>query len=398
MINKIKEKKKQNILILTVVLLISLHPFASFFNTITDIFFGKGFIYDAMLLYAGLLVMLIWSIFLILHRIKKDVVLIIYIILFISIFTLIFKPQNFQASFTSWDDIYGNAFYYFLFTILGYTIMRHIYDYELFLSVLTKASIFIIIISILNYILLFNETISGLYMAVSYDALIFVACLLVIYFERKNLFIGLFGLIGTIFIFIVGARGALVSLILAMMIYFIFKKYSITQKVIFTLLLAIPIFLFSQYFEVIMLFLDTKLSIISLQSRTINLFLDNSFLDDSGRGEIQKVLLNNLSTFGSGLFGDRFYGGGAYAHNILIEILFQWGLLVGPLLIMTILILISHSLFTRRNEFYLMVIIFLSSGFFKLMFSGSYLVEVNFAVLMALCVNSMQRIRTIENK
>ena len=100
---------------------------------------------------------------------------------------------------------------------------------------------------------------------------------------------------------------------------------------------------------------------------------DGTLTDDSGRGEVRDQLLSQLRLFGYGLYGDRGITEGRYAHNFFLEIMVQYGLLVGSAIVIYIVILILAGFFTKDRDKKILFIAFFSASVIKLMMSSSYL-------------------------
>ena len=84
-------------------------------------------------------------------------------------------------------------------------------------------------------------------------------------------------------------------------------------------------------------------------------------------------------------------GKGHYAHNLLIELISQWGLIFGIILIVVLAILFYHGIRTKNYNLRLIILILLASSSLKLMLSGSYLVyNSSFFLLVGACVNSLE--------
>ena len=130
---------------------------------------------------------------------------------------------------------------------------------------------------------------------------------------------------------------------------------------------------------------------IGIKSRSIEMLMNGEFASDSGRGQIQAEIASKFSLFGSGIFGDRVAGKGHYAHNLLIELISQWGLIFGIVLIVVLAILFYHGIRTKNYNLRLIILILLASSSLKLMLSGSYLVyNSSFFLLVGACVNSLE--------
>lgn len=140
------------------------------------------------------------------------------------------------------------------------------------------------------------------------------------------------------------------------------------------------------YINEILEYLYNLLLNFGIRSRSIQLFLrDDIYL--SGREKIYDDVINGIldkPIQGIGLAGDRQIIGGGYAHNIFIEILANFGVILGSFIILILICLIISSLFTKENKRYNMIIIWISVGFVHLFVSGSYLIEFKFWILLGL--------------
>lgn len=90
---------------------------------------------------------------------------------------------------------------------------------------------------------------------------------------------------------------------------------------------------------------------------------------------------------GYGLGADRYYLNGSYAHNIAIEIIFDFGIILGFI----VMVFIIHSiikLMAIEDYYYRSISLSLifSMGLFKLILSSSFLEETSFFVLMGLAL------------
>lgn len=162
------------------------------------------------------------------------------------------------------------------------------------------------------------------------------------------------------------------------------------KKIILCLLLIFVIFI-AILFEPITTFLAELFP----SSRTIRL-LSSGLSSDSGRGEISKIFKNgifeNPLAF-RGLFSDRFFYSEQmhvpfditnYPHNFFLEILFQFGLVIGPLLIILLLVLFIKTLLVlnkknfQNNYLSFLFYFFFVSGVFRLISTSSYLTTFEF--------------------
>ena len=135
-----------------------------------------------------------------------------------------------------------------------------------------------------------------------------------------------------------------------------------------------------------------KYEIFGFKSRTLELFL-RDFNHFSGREYIYSTLLKAIDKkpfLGYGISGDRMIMGSfaKYSHNIFLELIIQFGIIIGGSLIFILLFLITKGLLEKDNLKYNLFIIWLSLGFAPLLVSNSYLVAINFWILLALMIKN----------
>lgn len=138
-------------------------------------------------------------------------------------------------------------------------------------------------------------------------------------------------------------------------------------------------------------------------SRTLSLLLTNiSF--DSGRSEIQSLFLegikNNPLAF-KGLLSDRFFYSinnkvtldiTNYPHNFIIEIIYQFGVILGVIFLLMLFWLFVKTMFElRRKRFKNSFLVFLFyfffvSGVLRLFFSSSYLTTFEFYAFVGVAI------------
>ncbi len=105
--------------------------------------------------------------------------------------------------------------------------------------------------------------------------------------------------------------------------------------------------------------------------------------------KLNKEQIEAITFLGKGLYGDRIVSD-MYAHNILIELLVQYGFILGFLIIIIIIYIIGNGVFSINKRINNLSIIFISSGFLKLFITGSYLnQEPCFYILLGLGMNAI---------
>lgn len=228
------------------------------------------------------------------------------------------------------------------------------------------------------------------YMSMSYNALLAFCTCLSYSWKHKKLLSAVLAVACLILLVVVGSRGASLSALLYVLLLF-FTKFSGGEKkkaITIGALCGILVFLLSDSFaDRITSLLDSG----DMYSRNLNLLESNAFLGHDSRIEIQKTIYQGMSEnpFGYGLLGDRIIMRmqnfeGVYAHNILLEFLADFGIIIGPLFLLLIFYKVALSLkqpnCIQRDLLFLMI----PAGFIKLWFSGSYLLCPEFYFLISL--------------
>jgi O-antigen ligase len=207
-----------------------------------------------------------------------------------------------------------------------------------------------------------------------------------------------FGLILLAIISVValGSRGPLLSyfiyLILLIFNYLInerLKAKSFILLLISTALISVFLLNFNYFIEQINIFLLSQ----GIQSRSIYLLLSDNIDFSTGRSEIFSDTINNIilnPILGHGIAGDRVFLNGTYPHNIFLEILAQFGIILGGISSLILLTYWFKSVFLNKNKTNQhLAIIFAGLGLISLFFSGSYLTSSNFWLFMAICISSV---------
>lgn len=381
-------------LILSIALssLVSYFPIVNCINSITNLFLPEGFIYDTFLMYLILLFVFLYSLFLITKKIKIDTLILLLFIFLSYLFTYLFYEDNRKYMFTNVFDLLNNPIYIlFVFGYLGYVFVRQINNFPLFIKVFKYFSYAVINASIITFFIGVLKDSQPQYMVFSYNMLAQTCFMLFLYLkERKAIFL-FTGIMGTLLIFFAGARGPIVILILSSLLYYFFRRSNVFNKLLF-LVSIVFLLAFGYIFKETLLKILNVISVnLYFDSRTIKLLLSGEFLDLSGRDILLDNIYKNLNIFGHGLYGDRVING-VYSHNLLVEILFEYGLLFGILLFIVILSIVSKALLSKNDDIQLLAFVFLTTGFFKLFLSGSYLnQEPSFFILLAFGITTLQK-------
>lgn len=198
-------------------------------------------------------------------------------------------------------------------------------------------------------------------------------------------------IIGLISLLLYGSRGSLVTL-LALLIIFLWLKIR-NKKIL--ILGCIFLFVFTLFGPMFVSTIITKMINLGIDSRTIEKLINGNLFKSNDRIMIYEYLISIIlkkPILGTGICGDRYFlplrftgTDATYAHNLFIEILVDYGLIIGSLLILLLLYIIIKFLFkeidiSRKAFFYVFFII----GFIQLMISRSWITEPNFFIFFSI--------------
>ena len=387
----VKTKDYQKLLIATVCLMISFPPIVLFVNLLCGAIFGADFSLDTLLCYIALVCMVLASMKQIIGSIKIDVLFFVLIFVVAYAISYSFFEENRFYMFTQWNDFNSNpAYQLFAFSLPAYIFMRYITDYDRLYKMLSYFAMSVVLCSLGIFIILVVNDSQPEYMDFSYNMLLSVLFLSVYFFEKKKPLCLIAAIIGIGLVFFAGARGPLMCYCIGLAAYLLMRDIPRSKKIIWIVVLVVLSTIVMLLWQQLLTLLLNFTEWIGIKSRSIEMLINGEFSGDSGRREIQKEIISSFSLFGSGLFGDRVAGSGHYAHNLLLELISQWGVLLGLAFIAVLAILFYHGIRTKNYSMRLIILILLASSPLKLMLSGSYLVyNSSFFLLIGACVNTL---------
>lgn len=210
-------------------------------------------------------------------------------------------------------------------------------------------------------------------------------------------------LVGILLILFFGNRSAILNAALVFILQIVFFNPP-KNKAIRTLEIIAIVFI------AFVLFMGNALSIIGewleslgVSSRTIELMTSgfDSMTDDNGRyiiWENCRTAISQKPWTGYGIGGDRnlmLLGknyisrvGGVYAHNIIYELLLDFGVIIGSLLLAFIVIMSLRLMMQKeKNKIVILFSALTVCAFIKLMFSGSVWNELDTFLCLGLAIN-----------
>lgn len=386
-----KEYKKQRVVCLFLSFLLCFTPIVSSLNVIFNVFLG-GISLNTGLLYIIYFVLMAAFLFSNIRYMPKKL-LCALVFFFVSYFgTVMFFPQNVEYMWTTADDILTNPTYILLFFVIsGFIASFYLNDIELFISIFEKFSVVTVALLAIRFFMGFiiRSTMPE-YMTFSYNLLLPTTFVLLLCIKEFKVYRAAVAILGIGLIFVAGCRGALLGAVLSPLIYiFFFGKLDKNIKYRITILLVALLLMVLFFYDPILQAVSSKLTSIGLNSRTLEMLLNSSITDDSGRGRILQNTMSQIDLLGHGLWGDRVILNGRYPHNIIAEILIDYGWILGSGILILLICVLLRGLHKANMLMSIVLCSLLSTGIVKLLLSGSFVnQEPAFYVLIGLCVNS----------
>lgn len=386
-----KEYKKQRVVCLFLSFLLCFTPIVSSLNVIFNLFLG-GISLNTGLLYIIYFVLMVAFLFSNIRYMPKKLFCAL-VFFFVSYFgTVIFFPQNVEYMWTTADDLLTNPTYILLFFVIsGFIASFYLKDMELFISIFEKFSVVTVALLAIRFFMGFIIRSSmPEYMTFSYNLLLPTTFVLLLCIKEFKWYRAAIAILGIGLIFVAGCRGALLGAVISPLMYiFFFGKLDKNIKYRMTILLVALLLIVLFFYDPILQAVSSKLTSIGLNSRTLEKLLNSSITDDSGRGKILQNAMSHVGLLGHGLWGDRVLLDGNYPHNVMAEILIDYGWILGSGILILLMCIILRGLYKANVLMSIVLCSLLSTGIVKLQLSGSFVnQEPAFYVLIGLCVNS----------
>ena len=381
----------QKIMAFTIAYMVSFLALLNCVNALTNAL-GLNTPLDTVIMYAFLwaLAIFTWVCAMRKSYFKGDVFLFAWIFVILFFVAYFLYPKNAEYVALSGSPVLDNPIIvFFMYSLTGYVAVRALHNYDDLLRYLYVFSYVVIILSALVFFFV-RDSFAGQYMTLSYNMLLQTCFLFAFPPKIKSWLHYLIVALGVFIITFGGARGALMGLLVAILIKLIASgmKLTATKGIAVTvtfILTAVTVMLF---YEQILLTVIYLLESVGISSRNLKLLLSTSGDISSGRFGVYYDILNNISWFGYGLYGDRVILDGIYAHNLFLEWIAEFGIVGGLILSVAFVFLLCVAFKKCDRLSRLLLIVFIPNGLIGLLFSGSYLgQQPSFYILLGLCVN-----------
>ena len=312
----------------------------------------------------------------VLRRINRQVIVFLVCVIGCTLGGLLLFPEN--------NKYFVNTIATFISSCLPTYIMLSILrDYDILLNQLCKTSKILGVVNLFLFALtrIANLDLGVYSMGFGYACLIPSMFLILELFKKRNL-IGILSLISLVLsIVTVGSRGPLLSLIFYVII--LFYKYNASNKryiklVVFSLLLVVFCLLLNPILNNIINLLIRS----GIQSRTLSL-LARGTIHLGNRDVIFRTLLDEivLSPFSIRGINAEYAIVGGYAHNLILELIYQFGIIIGSIVVVFIALMVMKTLRLQKlskDTHAQICLAFMCSSIFALMVSGSLWTMMDF--------------------
>ncbi|MBQ3473970.1 O-antigen ligase family protein [Candidatus Saccharibacteria bacterium] len=268
------------------------------------------------------------------------------------------------------QTIYGLSLLFIALSIKDYA---NLYDYF---------SRYSFVISIFSIFIIFVDRGTFVYnMHYSYIVLIALCFHTLNLFNDKKKIDFFYLLLDIVLILLFGSRGPILCYSFFLIMYVLFGNQKGYLKALFITMITIVSFNVERVLSTI----SDITSLFGVRSRTISLLISNP-QHVSGRDIILQdtlALIKKNPVIGYGIAGEYKYLKD-YPHNLFLDVIVHWGIVLGSLLIAGMLYIIIKGLLYSKDKTRLLVLIFISYGLVMLFFSGTYISFDGFYILMGL--------------
>lgn len=301
----------------------------------------------------------------------------------------------------------------FLWTVVPYMFVGLIIDYEQHKNIILAISRLALLVEFFVQILIqlgitnsmgrAADGTSGEQMVAAYD-FIFAAMYLFLEADHSRRFVDVvLAALAFILLLFMGTRGPIVVYGFFVMGYFlIFKKYE-RFNLLKKILIGLLFYLFYRIIDVLLLLLLPLAQALGFSTRVFDSIIGGAFVnleESNGRDYIWETCFDALHFHpnGYGWGGDRFVTGGDwheftnYAHNFAVEILVQFGWVIGGVILLSLFILLLQAFIKSARTPNCSFLFFLScAGIMTLMTSQSYIVHPLLFLLIGYCVSLLRQ-------
>ena len=335
------------------------------------------------------------------RRISVKQIFILCIILILFCIQILFFPEV--------NSVFYDVVSYFAINCISIAIIVSLLKEEEFLLLKRKIKYCAYIIGVCICIIMFcsliginiNFQLESYSMSIGYACLL--PCLVLIHntMKEKSFIDFIFVIVILLFIVSYGSRGPLLGIV-SFLIYNIFLWIWKNKKNIILIFPIIIIFflIYMNYQSILSEMLNFIYEKLGIQSRTLTILLDGNITYNSGRDILYEKTWETILQHPfliRGIAADRILLG-TYPHNIILELLYQGGIIIAGIVIFLLIIFTVITFEKVNNEREMICIIFFFSSIPGLMVSGSFWENYSFWIWIILCLNKISNVLVFNSK
>lgn len=215
-----------------------------------------------------------------------------------------------------------------------------------------------------------------------------VLCLLVAFKQKGD---WIYILLGSVCLILAGTRGPIVCLLAVILFRFLIFEKNLLRKLAAIFLCVISgIVMLSGIGLRILLILNGFFASFGVSNlRIMDYIMDGSILDGSSREYFAEILLTAIirkPIVGYGVGGDTVLLNGFYAHNIVLEVLVAFGVIIGSAFLVWIAFLSLRALVSGNDNIRKIGIGLFCGIVVKLFLSSTFIISREFFLFLGLCV------------
>ena len=291
-----------------------------------------------------------------------------------------------------------DIYIYFISTCLPiFVFVKKIANWDVFLECARKISYLIIGLGLFFLVIRDSAGLNEYNMSLGYYLLFPTICMLYLCLNKANIIVhGIFFLIGTIVIFLVGSRGPILGIVLFWGLYELFVSRIESVKEFFIKGIEIVV-LFVGFikFNDIVLYLSKIMEIIGLESRTLQYLVNGDIGNLSNRDIIYVWAFEQIdhSFFGGNGIGYSLAVIGTYCHNIILEMAVEFGVFIAFGIVLSLIILSAYKLYTSNSLEKGIILMWVCAGVVPLFVSSIYWEYMQFWMFLGVIISSGKKIR-----
>lgn len=211
-----------------------------------------------------------------------------------------------------------------------------------------------------------------------YSVLLYVLVFLYLAITKRKISDIIGAACGIVMILLGGSRGPFLDIALFVCILGLLSFRKSRKKTLIFMAFAVVVVLFFVTYQAFMDWLVSALSQLNISSRTITMFVSGNVTSDNGRSAIWQATINMIkeNPFGYGAMGTRHviyqYHDVGHCHQIFLELLVDFGVFLGALIIVFLLFNAARLLLQEKFEAWRGVFLIFLGSAFQLLLSGTY--------------------------